>query len=80
MAGFVLYGGLPVSSLTTKAGLLRLRAGPDSQGNRARRVLVTQATLKVVAYFVGGFAKVFPMAAGDNIDLKKYSPKIDLER
>jgi hypothetical protein len=41
---------------------------------------VTQATFKVVAYFVGGFAKVFPMAAGDNIDLKKYSPKIDLER
>jgi hypothetical protein len=79
MAGFVLYGGLPVSSLTTKAGLVRLRAGPDSQGNRSSG-LVTQATLKVVAYFVGGFAKVFPMAAGDNIDLKKYSPKIDLER
>ena len=29
------------------------------------------ATVQVVAYFVGGFAKVFPMAAGDNIDLKK---------
>jgi hypothetical protein len=80
MAGFVLYGGLPVSSLTTKAGLVRLRAGPDRSRQSRSSGLVTQATLKVVAYFVGGFAKVFPMAAGDNIDLKKYSPKIDLER
>lgn len=81
-AGFVIYGGLPISSLTNKAGLidafelaLMVKAIALVAG------LAMQALLKIVEYIVGGFARAFPTAGGGgNIDLKRYGGNVDLKR
>ena len=81
MAGFIIYGGLPISSLSTKNGLidafelaLMVKAIALVAG------LATQALLKIIGYLVGGFARVLPPSGGGNIDLKRYSKGPDLKQ
>jgi hypothetical protein len=84
MVGFVLFGGLPIPTLATKSGLIdAFELAFMVKAIALVAGLATQAALKIVEYFVGGFARVFPSLGGidlkrysrSNIDLKRYGPK-----
>ena len=76
MAGFILYGGLPIKSLTTKAGLIdAFELALMVKAIALVAAFAVQITLWVAKYLIGGFERVLPEFGRGQIDLKQYSPR-----
>jgi hypothetical protein len=74
MAGFVLFGGLPIPSLATKAGLIdAFELAVMVKAIALVAAFAVQIPLWIVGYLIGGFERVLPEFGRGQIDLKRYS-------
>jgi hypothetical protein len=74
MAGFVLFGGLKIPSLATKAGLIdAFELAVMVKAIALVAAFAVQIPLWIAGYLIGGFERVLPEFGRGQVDLKRYS-------